>query len=99
MTYPVPRPSRPTPNLRYIMRPLAHAALCATFATACAGGSPAATTPAPNEKASAEPRYVVDTVATGLQAPWGLAFLPDGRMLVTEKYGGIRLYRNGALDF
>jgi len=31
------------------------------------------------------------TVAEGLEQPWGLAFLPDGRMLVTEKEGRLRL--------
>ena len=34
---------------------------------------------------------VVVTVAEGLEQPWGLAFLPDGRMLVTEKEGRLRL--------
>jgi aldose sugar dehydrogenase len=33
----------------------------------------------------------VVTVAEGLEQPWGLAFLPDGRMLVTEKEGRLRV--------
>ncbi len=35
--------------------------------------------------------FYVDTVASGLERPWGLAFLPDGRMIVTEKPGRIRI--------
>jgi glucose/arabinose dehydrogenase len=35
--------------------------------------------------------FDVVTVATGLEKPWGLTFLPDGRMLVTEKPGRLRI--------
>jgi glucose/arabinose dehydrogenase len=36
-----------------------------------------------------EPR--VETIATGLEVPWELAFLPDGRALITERPGRVRL--------
>jgi glucose/arabinose dehydrogenase len=40
-------------------------------------------------RASGGPR--VETIATGLVAPWEIAFLPDGRALVTELEGRVRL--------
>lgn len=39
------------------------------------------------------------TVTEGLDRPWGLAFLPDGRMLVTERPGRLRVVgKDGGLD-
>ena len=35
------------------------------------------------------------TVATGLEHPWALAFLPDGRYLVTERPGRMRIVEAG----
>jgi glucose/arabinose dehydrogenase len=34
---------------------------------------------------------IVETVARGLRNPWGLALLPDGRFLVTERPGSVRI--------
>ncbi|VXC02352.1 conserved exported hypothetical protein [Luteimonas sp. 9C] len=39
--------------------------------------------------------YRVETVAGGLDHPWSLAFLPDGRMLVTERAGRLRVLERG----
>lgn len=55
-------------------------------------------TPSPQPRSTAGV-VTVETVATGLVNPWGLAFLPDGRMLVTERPGRLRIVAaNGALS-
>ncbi|HEY9690613.1 MAG TPA: PQQ-dependent sugar dehydrogenase [Oculatellaceae cyanobacterium] len=40
----------------------------------------------------------VEEVATGLEVPWGIAFLPNKDMLVTERLGRVRLVRQGKLE-
>jgi glucose/arabinose dehydrogenase len=42
-------------------------------------------------------RFRVETVVDGLDIPWSIAFLPDGRMLVTEKPGRLRVVEKGSL--
>ena len=49
---------------------------------------PTATTEGP-VRTRGEPR--LETAATGLEAPWELAFLPDGRALLTERPGRVRI--------
>ena len=65
-----------------------------------AGGRPA-TPPlgdGPWELATERQRIHVTVVAKGLDHPWGMAFLPDGDMLVTERPGRLRVIRDGVLD-
>tara|TARA_R110002167_G_scaffold108665_4_gene277392 strand:+ start:318 stop:1442 length:1125 start_codon:yes stop_codon:yes gene_type:complete len=46
---------------------------------------------------SEDAQFRLETVADGLEHPWGLAFLPDGSMLVTERAGRLRVIQNGKL--
>ncbi|WP_148862035.1 PQQ-dependent sugar dehydrogenase [Marinobacter fonticola] len=39
--------------------------------------------------------YKVETIATGLENPWAMAFLPNGDALVTERAGRLRILRDG----
>ncbi len=41
--------------------------------------------------------YKVETAVTGLREPWAIAFLPDTRVLITEKSGTLRIVEKGAL--
>ena len=52
-------------------------------------------TPSPS---LADDSFKVHTITDGLEHPWALAFLPDGRMLVTERPGRLRIIENGKLN-
>ena len=49
----------------------------------------------PQAVAAAAPPTIATGVASGLQIPWDVGFLPDGRMLVTERPGRVRIYDSG----
>ena len=68
--------------------------LAVLLAALCAAGTAFA-----QEIASEKARFRVVTVASGLENPWALAFLPQGRMLVTERPGRMRIIaRDGSLS-
>ena len=89
---------------------MAAVVLCAML-TACGGGAdpdpdpgqppppanPPGGLPVATFTAADGTRFGVQTLATGLQIPWSLAFTPDGRLLVTERPGRVRVVQNGAL--
>ncbi|NGN41226.1 PQQ-dependent sugar dehydrogenase [Mesorhizobium sp. CGMCC 1.15528] len=43
-------------------------------------------------------KILAETVVDGLENPWGLAFLPDGEAIVTERDGRIRIIADGKLS-
>ena len=70
------------------------AACAAPPASGQGGGAPRSPTPS-----SVDGALKVETVARGLEHPWALAFLPDGRILVTERPGRLRIVeKNGKLS-
>lgn len=46
---------------------------------------------------SEDHRFALETVVDGLENPWGMAFLPNGDILVTERPGRLRLIADGQL--
>jgi glucose/arabinose dehydrogenase len=52
----------------------------------------------PWEFATDKGRIRVSVVTKDLDHPWGLAFLPQGDLLVTERAGRLRIIRGGVLD-
>ena len=62
------------------------------LAVGIAAGTQPAVAAITNAPAPATPSKIkVETFAQGLEHPWGMQFLPDGRLLVTERLGRMRL--------
>ena len=66
------------------------AAFALTIAAFAVGSTHAAAPSSPQPKSEPGP-FQVETVAEGFEHPWGLALLPDGRMLITERAGRMRV--------
>lgn len=47
---------------------------------------------------AADVRFKTQTIVDNLSHPWGMAFLPDGNILITERTGRLRIVENGKLN-
>ena len=47
---------------------------------------------------SAKASFQLVTLSHDLEQPWSMSFLPDGRMLITERPGRLRVFANGKLE-
>lgn len=74
-------------------------ALLAVAVVISTTGYTSASNAAPQDPITSEQAtFKLVTLATGLEHPWSMAFLPDGSILVTERPGRIRMMRDGLLD-
>jgi glucose/arabinose dehydrogenase len=63
----------------------------AAAAASSAAVAASASAEAPRSLSSQHGPIAVSTLASGLENPWALAFLPDGRLLVSERPGRLRI--------
>ncbi|WP_174238282.1 PQQ-dependent sugar dehydrogenase [Cyclobacterium xiamenense] len=74
------------------MKSLFLSVLMVSLYVACMGQTP------PNGPEVTDPQwdnYTVEPVVEGLKLPWGMAFLPDGGLLITERSGELIHFKNG----
>lgn len=88
--------------MRHLLRQLPVTVLILGLAGAACDGnkdpeSPPSPSPTETFTATDGTRFSVQVVLTGLEIPWSLAFVPDGRLFITERPGRVRIMQNGAL--
>ncbi|MGL5081878.1 MAG: PQQ-dependent sugar dehydrogenase [Microcoleaceae cyanobacterium] len=86
----------PTPGISTLMILLAIAGCALVQPSSDPAPVPSTPTP-PNTVAALQAAQAV-TLVQGLEHPWGMAWLPDGSMLITERPGRLRTIRDGKLD-
>ncbi|HEX6730189.1 MAG TPA: PQQ-dependent sugar dehydrogenase [Pyrinomonadaceae bacterium] len=72
-------------------------ALLLSFAFACGQPPPGKGSGEVETAPQANVNFKVETVVGGLQVPWSIVWAPDGRMIVTERQGRVRVVENGVL--
>ncbi len=84
-------------SLRAVRAISVNPALLAAALLLCAGCAQAFD--GPKVVATQKARVELTVVTSGLEHPWGIAFLPDGRALVTERPGRLRIVdRSGKVE-
>lgn len=67
------------------------------LALACGSAPPGRGAGEVETSAQSQISFRVETVVGGLEVPWAIVWTPDGRMLVTERKGRVRVVSNGQL--
>jgi glucose/arabinose dehydrogenase/cytochrome c2 len=62
-----------------------------------AGHDAARADDAPTVPTASSQEFWVEQLADGLNFPWSMAWLPNGDLLIVEKFGGIRTFHDGKL--
>jgi glucose/arabinose dehydrogenase len=68
-----------------------------TVAASVGAQQPQPTSPPPSAVSTSAGNIKIERLAT-LEYPWGMAVLPGGRLLITEKPGRLRIWENGRLS-
>lgn len=87
-----------TPSLLLALLALSCSGSCSCAATSTGVSSPDCVLVADGLGPTGTTRVRAELVVSGLEVPWGLAFLPGGDLLVTERPGRVRIVRAGVLD-
>jgi glucose/arabinose dehydrogenase len=69
--------------------------LITVLALACGHAPPGRAAGEIEDSPGSQTNFRVETVVSGLQVPWDIVWTPDGRMLITERPGRVRVFEKG----
>ncbi|MGI8410686.1 MAG: PQQ-dependent sugar dehydrogenase [Pyrinomonadaceae bacterium] len=70
---------------------------CALFLVGCGSAPKGLAENQVVETQDKQMRFRIETVASGLEVPWGFAFMPNKNLLFTERPGRVQIIENGKL--